>query len=76
MADKKQEIPNKSMLIATGFEEQVRNREQGLCAFCAKAVKETDFEDELSKKEFNISGMCGSCQDQTFRLGSEEDSYA
>lgn len=36
----------------------------GVCTFCAITLD--DFRDELSAKEYSISGMCQSCQDKTF----------
>ena len=39
------------------------------CTWCKKAA--LDFTDELSRKEYTISGMCQSCQDKTF--GSFEE---
>jgi len=38
----------------------------GWCATCSGIIREEDFRDELSKKEYSISGMCQSCQDQIF----------
>ena len=38
------------------------------CACCAFPV--TEFSDELSEKEYSISGMCQDCQDKVF--GKEE----
>ena len=35
-----------------------------LCAFCAQPA--TEFTDELSRKEYTISGMCQTCQDGMF----------
>ena len=35
-----------------------------VCAICKKQVGE--FKDNLSKKEYTISGMCQSCQDSIF----------
>ena len=40
--------------------------EQGLCATCGHDVLDTSFRDELSFKEFTISGMCQDCQDKVF----------
>ena len=40
------------------------------CACCAFPV--TEFSDELSEKEYSISGMCQDCQDKVF--GKNEDS--
>ena len=56
---------NKQIMSAI-FPEETKRVEQGLCPLCGKEVKEEDFKDELSKKEFKISGMCQSCQDSIF----------
>jgi len=38
-----------------------------VCAVCHKKVDpKTDFRDELSLKEYSISGMCQECQDKIF----------
>lgn len=37
---------------------------QRTCATCGKSVG--DFRDDLSRKEFTISGMCQACQDSVF----------
>ena len=36
------------------------------CPMCHANIKESDFKDELSKKEYSISGMCQKCQDEVF----------
>lgn len=41
-------------------------RDIGNCPFCTKPINESDFRDELSKREFKISGLCQECQDETF----------
>lgn len=33
---------------------------------CGKAVKKEDFHDEISRKEYEISGLCQTCQDKIF----------
>lgn len=38
------------------------------CVFCKQPANK--FRDELSRKEFTISGMCQKCQDEVF--GEEE----
>ena len=43
---------------------------QGVCTFCAITLDE--FRDELSAKEYSISGMCQTCQDKTFGVSEEE----
>lgn len=40
---------------------------QGLCMFCdASGINEASFRDELSIKEYTISGLCQDCQDEVF----------
>lgn len=39
---------------------------EGYCPFCGKEILEAEFKDELSKKEYGISGMCQHCQDSIF----------
>ena len=56
----------KNILTALGFGEEVKREEKGLCVFCSKPVVWEDFKDEISKKEFRISGICQECQDKTF----------
>ena len=38
----------------------------GLCATCGQDALNTSFRDELSWKEYSISGMCQKCQDDFF----------
>tara|TARA_R110000824_G_scaffold107055_8_gene253029 strand:+ start:3893 stop:4099 length:207 start_codon:yes stop_codon:yes gene_type:complete len=41
--------------------------ENQLCVMCGSDANHfTDFTDELSRKEYGISGMCQSCQDKAF----------
>ena len=37
-----------------------------MCVFCGKPALDVDFRDEISRREFAISGICQSCQDQVF----------
>lgn len=46
--------------------DMIDNRNKGLCPFCGKEVSEDDFTDELSRKEYHISGLCQECQDGFF----------
>lgn len=43
-----------------------KNKEIGLCSFCNKPVNQEDFRDALSRREFEISGLCQKCQDKFF----------
>ena len=51
-----------------------RNRREavheGFCTICGGPA--TEFKDELSEKEFTISGMCQKCQDGFFVDPEEE----
>ncbi len=42
----------------------------GVCTFCNITLD--DFRDELSAKEYSISGMCQDCQDKVFGSTEEE----
>lgn len=36
------------------------------CPFCGQEIDINSFKDELSLKEFKISGLCQECQDDFF----------
>lgn len=48
------------------MKELFERKERGLCPFCGKKVDENSFRDDLSLKEFKISGLCQTCQDEVF----------
>ena len=49
--------------------------EEGICITCddAKGIKATSFRDDISRKEYSISAMCQSCQDDVFGHGEPDD---
>lgn len=54
-------------LINNIFPEHTRRIKEGKCPFCGKRIDvENEFRDDLSRKEFQISGLCQSCQDDFF----------
>ena len=54
-------------LIKAFFPNEVELVKQNKCPFCKKDIDvETEFRDSLSKREYNISGLCQKCQDKTF----------
>ena len=57
---------NKRILQQVGFGEEVKAVEQGVCPLCRHKVDKDEFRDESSCKEFEISGLCQSCQDDIF----------
>ena len=51
---------------------------EGICITCdeARDLKATSFRDDISRKEYAISAMCQSCQDDVFGHDDEdEDEY-
>ena len=60
------------LLRSFGFTEEVENLESGKCPFCGSMkTSRADFRDEISWREFKISGLCQKCQDKSF-IGPEE----
>lgn len=59
-------IMNKAIMIAAGFAKEVDRVEQGKCPLCGNLISINEFRNELSRKEFKISGMCQICQDKIF----------
>ena len=44
--------------------DRVGSIKSDICAWCKQPA--TEFKDELSVKEYKISGLCQKCQDETF----------
>lgn len=66
--DENQELNRREMAETIGgfMDECDKLVHEGLCPCCKKKIEMTDFKDDLSRKEFQISGMCASCQDSFF----------
>ena len=45
---------------------KIFQRKENICPFCGREVDMSDFKDELSIKEFHLSGLCQTCQDDLF----------
>lgn len=56
----------KELIKKIGMVEQINNVNEELCATCGKDMKKETFRNRLSIKEYSISGMCQSCQDEVF----------
>lgn len=50
------------------FPKEHARRAEGKCPFCNGTVEKEEFRDELSLKEFGISGLCQQCQDSFFQV--------
>lgn len=65
-----QEVIDDFSKKAFGISQSDAEKKGGLmaiCVFCKKPVDpEKDFRNEISKKEFEISGICQICQDGVF----------
>ncbi len=48
------------------FREGYELKTQGKCPTCKQPINVEEFRDELSWKEYEIAGMCQSCQDKVF----------
>ena len=53
-------------IINQVFPEMLEKIDNGQCPTCGRKIKEGEFRNEISKKEFKISGMCQECQDNVF----------
>lgn len=63
--------PAKNKLAFVLFPKLYALIEKGFCPMCRKKIKEEDFENEISKKEYSISGMCQTCQNKQFGRKNE-----
>jgi len=46
---------------------QTEADQMAVCVFCKKPIDpDRDFRNEISRKEFEISGICQDCQDSVF----------
>ena len=57
---------NKELMKKMGFTQEVKSVEKGSCPLCHQDITWQQFRDELSKREYRISGMCQCCQDRIF----------
>lgn len=48
------------------IEAMFEEKNKGNCPFCGKTVEIDEFRDNVSYKEFTISGLCQKCQDEFF----------
>ena len=57
----------KEMLRVLGFGTEVKRVKAGHCPLCNDKINLANFEDAISRREFEISGMCQKCQDEIFK---------
>lgn len=51
------------------YREKAEDIINGICPTCGVEIKQEDFRDTLSIKEYYISGLCQKCQDSVFGKG-------
>jgi hypothetical protein len=64
---------NKEIMEKAGFGDAVKAVENGECPFCHIKVNIMDFTDEMSRREYSISGICQRCQNETFGKTERRD---
>jgi len=63
-----------SMLSSVFGVDRVKTISEGYCASCDyTGIIATSFRDDISRKEYAISGLCQSCQDDVFGHGEPDD---
>lgn len=66
---------NSEIMKALGFTQEVEDMENNRCPFCKLTVRSTDFVDDASRREYEISGLCSQCQDEVFSSNDSENEY-
>ncbi|MGI6114244.1 MAG: hypothetical protein ACOYEJ_09035 [Mahellales bacterium] len=57
---------NETIIKNCGFGKHVDMINNKMCPFCQKVINMNNFRNEISKKEYKISGLCQECQDKIF----------
>lgn len=70
MATPTDKAPAIDSLLEDLFPGRVKSIRGNVCVFCKGSANK--FTDALSCKEFSISGLCQSCQDEVFTPAEEE----
>ena len=59
---------NKEIMRKAGFGKEIDRVKEGKCPSCGKKIDTTtEFRDEVSIREYGISGLCQKCQSEVFR---------
>jgi hypothetical protein len=57
---------NVDIMNAAGFKQEVQAAKEGKCPFCGVVIDTRNFKNDLSRREYKISGLCQKCQDDYF----------
>ncbi len=67
---------NDNIMTQMGFGKEVEDVHNSICPACKNAVDPNSFRDDVSRREYKISGLCQTCQDEIFGSDEEiEDEY-
>lgn len=61
--------PNLNKPVFSVFPDAAKAVQENKCPTCGNEI--TEFKDELSRKEYSISGICQACQDSVFNEEEE-----
>lgn len=64
---------NEEIMRQGGFGAEVDKIKAGFCPFCDEPISIDEFRDPLSRREYQISGVCQSCQDDFFGSGEGKE---
>lgn len=62
---------NDDIMNMFGLSKEVQAVKDKICPFCKEKIVQSSFVDELSFKEYKISGLCMKCQDEIFANPSQ-----
>ena len=48
------------------IDEMYEKRMKGCCPYCGHEIDINEFRDDLSRHEYQLSGLCQACQDEFF----------
>ena len=67
IAHQKENKMNEKIMRSAGFGKEVDRVKENKCPFCPNVISgRHDFKNDLSWREYQISGFCQQCQDGTF----------
>ncbi len=62
---------NPFLMKVMGFKNETEMVKKGVCPMCGIHVCLIPFRDEISRREYKISGLCQKCQDAIFKGRNE-----
>jgi hypothetical protein len=66
---------NEEIMNQVGFAREMSLVRDKKCPLCESPIVMKDFRDNLSAREYKISGLCQACQDEIFEENEHGDVY-